>query len=127
MLAEPGLLAPQFKGKGKQHVDNATLLASLELIDCTSSVFSELVPAATLSEAKDVFAPGGSMRDKAVRQTLAAWLNFAAGAVAWDEPLDTDGDSIADTTFGVLIADVEVILNDLAASHGDLVLAKSLA
>jgi PKD repeat protein len=122
-----GFWGHQFKGKGKQHIDNTTLQNYLDVIDCTSSVFSEIEAAAIPSEAKDRFAPGGDKRHKATRQTLAAWLNFAAGAVAWDEPIDLDGDLVPDTTFGELIAAVEAILNDPVASDEDLVLAKSLS
>ena len=117
----------QFRGKGKQHLLDPTLLTYLDLINSTSAVFSELVPAADLAEAEEVFSPGGGMRDKATRQTLAAWLNFASGAVAWDEPIDSDGDLLADTTFGELVADIELILLDPAATHDELVLARMLA
>ncbi|MDP6717375.1 MAG: hypothetical protein QGF59_01915, partial [Pirellulaceae bacterium] len=64
---------------------------------------------------------------KAHKQALAAWLNFASGAIGWTELVDTDGDNVPDTTFGDVMTTVESILSDLGASHADLVIASSLA
>lgn len=116
----------QLSLRGHHHVDETTLTSLLGLIDCTSSVFSELVPAFDVTTARDVFAPGGSRFDKAVRQTLAAWLNFAAGAVTWDQPIDLDGDSVPDATVAELFAAAEAILLDPGASKAELELAKDL-
>ncbi|MDA0264821.1 MAG: choice-of-anchor C family protein [Chloroflexi bacterium] len=66
-------------------------------------------------------------KEKALSQTLAAWLNFAKGAIAVDEMIDTDGDGIGDTAFGDLIAQVESILSNPDATKADLELAKDLA
>ena len=66
-------------------------------------------------------------RQKALTQTLAAWLNFAKGAVDLDELIDTDKDGIADTAFSDLIAEVEGILLNPAATKDDLNRAKKLA
>ena len=62
-----------------------------------------------------------------MRWVMAAWLNWASGGVAWDEGIDLDGDMTADIQFSALIAMVEAILLDPAASHADLELAKDLA
>jgi len=66
-------------------------------------------------------------REKALTQTLAAWLNFAKGAVDLDELIDTDKDGIADTAFSDLIAEVEGILLNQDATKDDLNRAKKLA
>ncbi|HAL48735.1 MAG: hypothetical protein FI707_13600 [SAR202 cluster bacterium] len=62
--------------------------------------------------------------EDARKQTLAPWLNFAYGAIGWDELVDTDGDGVLDDqkdmTFGELIVQVETILNDPAATTDDL-------
>ena len=67
------------------------------------------------------------MRQNATAQTLAAWLNFAKGAVDLEELIDTDDDGIGDTTFGDLIAEVEAILGNEEATKDDLERAKDLA
>ncbi|NQW18324.1 MAG: hypothetical protein HQ478_12645, partial [Chloroflexi bacterium] len=66
-------------------------------------------------------------REKALSQILAAWLNFAKGSVDWTEMIDTTGDGTPDTEFGVLIAEVETIMNNPGATKADLERAKDLA
>ena len=122
-----GFWRHQFRGRGKPHFDTPTLQAYLDLVNVASGVFSEQVAAAIPAEAQAVFAPGGSFYDKAVRQALAAWLNWASGGVAWNEEIDLDGDLVPDIQFSALIAMVEAILLDPGASHADLELAKDLA
>jgi len=178
-----GFWKHQVSGKGKPQVDEATVLAFLEIVTFGSGIFD----LATLESANNVFSPpkqgnngngnggsgsgsasgsqegsltgtgskgkgkgkkdkgdgsgsgsgsgtkstGGSklgkFRDKALGQTLAAWLNFASGAIDWDEMIDTTGDGAGDTSFGALIAEVESILNNPDATKADLERAKDLA
>ena len=78
-------------------------------------------------------------REKAVRQTLAAWLNFAKGAVDLDEDIVIEpgesGSGVGDDapkppvtkTFEEIILEVEAILNNPDATKADLKLAKDLA
>ncbi len=78
-------------------------------------------------------------REKAVRQTLAAWLNFAKGAVELDEDIVIEpGESGSGTgsdaprppvtkTFEEIILEVEAILNNPDATKADLEHAKDLA
>ena len=75
-------------------------------------------------------------REKAVRQTLAAWLNFAKGAVDLDEDIVIEpgesGSGVGDDapkppvtkTFEEIILEVEAILNNPDATKADLKLAK---
>ena len=122
-----GFWRHQFRDRGKPHLDTATLQTLLDLVNFASGVFSEEVAASIPAEAQVVFAPGGSFRAKAVRQALAAWLNWASGGVAWDEGIDTDGDMTADTPFYAVIAMAEAILLNPDATHQELELAKDLA
>jgi hypothetical protein len=66
-------------------------------------------------------------RDKAQSQILAAWLNFAKGSLDWNELVDTTGNGTPNTTFGALITEVELIMNDPGATKADLDRAKRLA
>lgn len=43
------------------------------------------------------------------QQAMAAWLNFANGAVKLDTPVDTDGDGVTDTTFGAAMLTAETV------------------
>jgi hypothetical protein len=122
-----GFWRHQFSGHGRPHFDTATLQLFLDLVDFASGVFSEDVAAAIPAQAQIVFAPGGSFRDKATRQALAAWLNWASGGVAWDEGIDTDGDLATDTPFHTVIAMVEAVLLDPDATFKELLVAKDLA
>jgi len=65
--------------------------------------------------------------EKAESQVLAAWLNYAKGAVDWNELIDIDGDAVGDMTFGDLVTEVEGILADPSATKSDLERAKDLA
>ena len=179
-----GFWKHQFKGRGKQQIDDDTLRALLSLIRSESGIFDEAFALSTLADAnailnfnkrkghgnsgkghknnggtgsKDATASTGErkkkkkntngggdtagdsgtgspdvtisakFRDKALAQTLAAWLNFAAGAIERNEMVDTDGNGVADLPFGDLIAEVESILSDPNASKADLEHAKDLA
>ncbi len=66
-------------------------------------------------------------QENAVAEALAAWLNFAKGAIGWDELIDVDGDSVGDMTFGALIVEVESLLSNPDATKADLKRAKNLA
>jgi streptogramin lyase len=123
-----GFWKHQFGLKGKHHIDDPTLEAYLGLVNFASAVFSEQSPASTLAEAREVmWASGPDMRDKAEAQLLAAWLNFANGAVGWAELIDTDGDDVDDMPFYQVVSAAEAILLDADASHAQLVHAKDLA
>ena len=192
-----GFWKKQFKssvtGKGKQHIDDATLGIYLDIVRFASGIFDEQVALAGIADAHLVFNPakgnnsnggnggtgssqgtdsgeatnprddkkkkknggsgsgtgGGSgsgnndsgngsesatggtnldkSRNKALSQTLAAWLNFAKGAIDWTEMIDTDDDGIPDMAFGDLIGQVESTLGNPDATKADLEQAKDLA
>ena len=124
-----GFWSHQFRNNGKKHVDAATLALYLDLIQVASGVYSEVEDVSTLELAGSIMTYGGPDKlTKAHKQALAAWLNFASGAIGWTELVDTDGDNVADTSFYAIMATVEGILADGgAASHADLVIASSLA
>jgi hypothetical protein len=62
--------------------------------------------------------------EKALMQTLAAWGNYAKGAIDWNEQIDVDGTSM---TFGDLITEVESLLSSENPTKADLERAKDLA
>jgi hypothetical protein len=65
-----------------------------------------------------------TMRDKAIQQTLATWLNFVSDG---DQEVDTDCDEIPDMLLSEALAFIESILTDPGATHEELELAKDMA
>ncbi len=116
------------QGKRTQ-LEQATLEGYLQIAGLASGFFSEEVDVTSIESASAVMsaANGPELRDRAVAQLLAAWLNLAQGAVGWDEMIDRDGDGTPDTPFYALVAEAEAILAHPHATHADLVRAKDLA
>lgn len=125
-----GFWGQEFLQQRYQHIDVGTLEAFIDMVGFASSVFSfsGMVPLSDISDAEAVFAlRGPNIRDHATQQALAAWLNFASGAVGWDdEIIDIDGDTVPETLMEV-IEFIETILLDPFATQADLVLANDLA
>jgi len=89
---------------------NDELDCFLAIVEFVSTVFSEETPANTIAEALAVLnGHGPAMEDIFDRQLLAALLNFANGAVAWDQLIDTDGDTVGDTAFSDVIVAAEAV------------------
>ena len=86
--------------------------------------------AGSVSNASESMTDLSKFVEKAEQQVLAAWLNYAKGAVDWNELIDIDGDAVGDMTFGDLINEVEVLLagqNGEEPTKADLERAKDLA
>lgn len=74
-----------FVGTGQTQLSASDAAAYLDIVQSVSTVFSELEPVTTPDQAAAVLAPDGDgARDEARAALLAAWLQFASGAVAWD-------------------------------------------
>ncbi|MFC1925996.1 PKD domain-containing protein, partial [Chloroflexota bacterium] len=125
-----GFWSHQFSGKGNQHIDDATLLLYLDIVNYVSGVFSEDVAMNDLADAWNVMQPGGpevgdphnsNMKGKATKQGLAAWLNFAAGGVLWDEIVPSG------QPFNEAMAQVEGIRLNPDSTHEDYVQANWIA
>jgi len=90
----------QYRGRGKIFFSPEELQCYLDIVGHVSSIFSEETPASTFDEAEDVLNPShsrGEIRVQFDRQLLAVWLNFANGAVEYDQLVDTDFDEVPDT------------------------------
>ena len=106
--------------------DEATLLCYLQIVDALSQVLSEVTPASTLAEARDVLEPppAGDAAATLERQLLAAWLNFANGGIGWDEPVDSTGDGVLDVPFGEALQAAETVRLDATATRTQLLAQK---
>ncbi|HEV2785437.1 MAG TPA: M36 family metallopeptidase, partial [Solirubrobacteraceae bacterium] len=112
-----GYWAQQYRQRGGVEIDNATLTCYLRIVDLVSRISHEAKDASTFQKAQaSLFdqAKSGSKRDQLDRDVLTAWLNFANGAVDWDELVDTNRDGVADTAFHAAMQEAESVR--LAAS-----------
>ena len=127
-LQSQGFWKHQLSNKGKKQIDEARMVAYLDIVNFASSNFSEIVDVSNMGSASDIMNPKGSdMRGKAQAQLLTAWFNFASGSIGWTENVDTDGDGIVDKQFYEAIFQVEDILSSPNSTHEDLVTAKDIA
>ena len=100
----------QFSGKGKPQIDEATLLAYLDVVNFASRIFSERVPASTMEEARRLlkFSHHG-IPGLVETYLLVAWLNFSSGAIDWDQPIFTHWKCRGEWTFHEITAQVEAL------------------
>ena len=106
-------------GTGSPQIDVATLGGYLDVVDAVSSVFSEAAAAATFADVHAVLSPtGGDRRARATAELMAAWLQFASGAVAWDATVPlSNGSSVG---FLPLMASAEQAILDNATTDAEL-------
>lgn len=93
-----------------------------------STVFPEHKDLASRDDARTVLF-GGTRSDMARiydRELLAAWLNFANGAIDLDTAIDTNQDGLTDTRFGDVVATAEGVRLDPAATRTELEAQKDL-
>ncbi|HKZ75728.1 MAG TPA: PKD domain-containing protein [Actinomycetota bacterium] len=110
------------QARGDGQFDPASLQCLLDIAGFMSSVFNEERDASTPANARDVLKVNqtSDMAERLDRQLLAAWLNFANGALDLSEMVDTVGGSAPDTTFGAAIAAAEAVRLDPASTRAEL-------
>jgi hypothetical protein len=114
-------------GGGKDFSDDE-LECYLDIVGYASAVFHGVRDASTIEAAAVVLNAAGqqSDRDQLDRQLLAAWLNFANGAIRLDELVDTTRDRKGDTEFGVVLEWAEAVRLDPISTGAQLDEAKNL-
>jgi murein DD-endopeptidase MepM/ murein hydrolase activator NlpD len=116
----------QYGGEGEPHVDDAVLSGYIDIVNAVSSVFSEATAVAILDDVHVVLSPTG--RDRRVHaeaDLMAAWLQFASGAVSWDASVPLGGG--ASMPFLDLMQEVESTILDGTATDAELLAAEHLA
>jgi hypothetical protein len=124
-----GYWSTQLAQKRQKDFDAPTLLCYLSITGFMSQVFHEVVDASTLKLASAVLNPRGNrgtMRRLLEVQLLAAWLNFANGAIGYDELVDTTGDGLGDTPFSEAMAIAEAVYLDPTSSQEALETQKNI-
>ena len=116
------------KKRNTNDFDAATLGCYLEITSHMSPVFGSYRSVDTFEEARDVLNTRKTSDDREimVRQLLTAWLNFANGALEWDELVDTDGDKVPDTPFATVIRHAEALRLDPTSSRSELLAQEQL-
>jgi FtsP/CotA-like multicopper oxidase with cupredoxin domain len=118
-----GYWQKQYGGQGATVFTQQQLQCYLDIAAALSQVFNEVRDASTLANAfNNIFVGGlnGNMSEQLDRQLLAAWVNFANGAVEWNELLDTNKDKIPDTTFATVMATAEAVRLNPASTRAQL-------
>ena len=109
-------------GKGNADFDATMLGCYVKIVDYMSRVFHQRTDASTFLRAEDVLETNltSDILELFDQQLLAAWLNFANGAVEWNRLVDSDGDKRSDARFLDAIAAAEKLRLDPDASRAQL-------
>jgi murein DD-endopeptidase MepM/ murein hydrolase activator NlpD len=106
----------------------ATLDCYLAIVNHASQVFSEHRSIASHADAIDVLWTRGtsSPDDLFDSQLLALWLNFANGAYALDQLVDTNDDGVPDSFFSNVLVAAENLRTNPARTAADVLARKDL-
>jgi len=128
-LRPDGWWQNQYRGNGKPDFSQAQLLCYLDIARALSTVFDEARPLSTLAQGFDVLfmgGNGGSEVQQLDRQILTAWLNFANGAIEYNQMIDTNKDHVPDTTFANVMAHAEAVRLNPASTAAQLKAQRTL-
>ena len=117
----------QYRQGAAQKIDDATLQCYLEIIEFMSNVFNEERDVSTFDQAEALLKNGGKfLKKKLDRQLLRVYLNFANGALEFDELIDTDKDGVGDTELYTVLMDAESVRLNPASTKAELRAQKNL-
>lgn len=115
----------QYRGKKPNDFSPTQLQCYLDIVTYFSKVFDAPLNRAQAEQILN--APSKApVLTVFKQQLLAAWLNFANGAVGFDTPVDTNGDNIADTTFGAAILQAETVASNPASTDAQIRVQKAI-
>jgi hypothetical protein len=100
------LTADEWLARYRSATPEGALARPLGVVQHMSATFRNQ-PTLTVEAATTILSDTATPQARWQRQVLTAWLNFASGAVAYAEPVDTNHDGVADTTFAAFMAAVE--------------------
>jgi uncharacterized protein len=124
--AEPvGRWRHHFSAQGSE-IDSTTLQSYLQVVRTMSSIFDERHASSTINDARLLLQAGGApvgaappnQRGFAVSEATAAWLNFAAGGVRWNDPIG------GETMLGLMASGESILLNG-TATESELLAARA--
>ena len=123
LIRSAGYWRHQYRGRGRIRFSPEELQCYLDIVNHLSSVFSEETDASDLDAAEEVLDPShsnGEIRVQFDRQLLAVWLNFANGAIEYDELVDTDFDLVPDTELITFLCAAEAARLNPATTDSEL-------
>ena len=103
-----------------------TLSCYLNIVVQLSLVFDTPLSLANAVDILFVNLNNGDARQLFDRQLMAAWLNFANGAIGFADPVDTNGDGVNDTTFGAALLAAEMVRENPASTEQQLLNQKDI-
>ncbi len=105
----------EYRRNGRRDFDDKTLECYLQIVSFVSNTFNETRDASTIAKAFDVLKMGGgtTATDQLDRDLIAAWLNFANGAVGYNEIVDAKG---TPKPFSAMMAAAEAVRNNPAST-----------
>ena len=117
----------QYRPKGDTF-DAATLQCYLNIVNYLSMVFSEKTPAATRAQAEKVLNAPAKAPEAVIfdQMALGAWLNFANGSIRLASPVDSNGDGVADSTFGAVMFTAESVRINPASTTAQIKAQKNI-
>lgn len=118
----------QYDVPSKSDFDATTLQCYLDIAAYMSQVFNEVRDASGFDKATTILAEPrtGNVLDSLDRQLLAVWLNFANGAVALNDLVDTNGDRVLDDTFGDAVDKAEAVRLNPGSSRSEIERQKNI-
>lgn len=116
----------QYRPKPPNHLSPQTLDCYLEIVVFLSTVFDAPLDRAAAVDILFVRRNRGSAEELLDKQLLAAWLNFANGAIGLADLVDTDGDGSHDSTFAAALLQAEGVRNDPTSTRAQLLAQKDI-
>jgi hypothetical protein len=103
-----------------------TLACYLDIVVQLSMVFDTPLSRADAVDILFVKQNTGTAQQLFDEQLLAAWLNFANGAIGFADPVDTNGDGVNDTTFGAALLAAETVRENPSSTREQLLEQKNI-
>ena len=116
----------QYRLHRPNHFTPQTLECYLDIVVFISTVFNSPLDRLDAVEILFVKQNHGSAEELFDQQLLAAWLNFADGAIGLSDPVDTDGDGVNDGTFASALLTAENVRNSPASTREELLAQKDI-
>ena len=117
-----------YRPKSANDFTPAQLQCYLDITNYMSMVFSEKTPALTRAQAERILNAPAKAPEAVIfdQMDLGAWLNFANGSIRLNSPVDSNGDGIADSTFGAVMFTAESVRINPASTSAQIKAQKNI-
>jgi len=125
-LRGSGWWLAQYRPQRPNAFSPQTLECYLDIVVFMSTVFDTPLDRPDAVDILHVNQNNGTAEELFDEQLLAAWLNFANGAIGLGDLVDTNGDGVDDSTFGAALLTAENIRNNPASTRAQLLAQKNV-